>query len=136
MRGEYGQPQTLVSPRKCEILSKRPCRVPRAWALWEEEKEVATVEAARVAVATEAARAVARAAGSAAAGSEAARLAEVSEEARFAPLCRRSLRRMREQEQRGQIGGTPLYSRMKRFLTSVCNLRDAAGCSLRNEGAS
>ena len=84
---------------------------------------------------SEAARAVARAAGSAAAGSEAARLAEVSEEARFAPLCRRSLRRMREQEQRGQIGGTPLYSRMKRFLTSVCNLRDAAGCSLRDEGA-
>ena len=47
---------------------------------------------------------------------------------------RRSLRRMREQEQRGQIGGTPLYSRMN-TLTNAGFLRVAAGCSLRHEGS-
>jgi hypothetical protein len=47
---------------------------------------------------------------------------------------RRLLRRMREQEQGGQIGDTPMYSRMK-TLTSAGILRFAAGCSFCNEGA-
>ena len=48
---------------------------------------------------------------------------------------RRSWRPMREQEQRGQIGDSPMFSRMK-TLTSAGIPCVAAGCSLRNEGAS